>query len=179
MVITFVNGVPRNHVTDLENCLHELAAVLQSEGHDVRIFDLRHLNINYCTGCFNCWVKTPGVCIFEDDMSVLLNTYLTSDVAVFVSPVLVGFVSGLLKQVVERLLPLFHPHLTIQNNLFHHSHRYKKIPKLVLLLAKDRETTDVEVSIIKQVFEGMNLNLSSIKIINESIHEIAYEINHI
>ncbi|GAG64044.1 unnamed protein product, partial [marine sediment metagenome] len=43
--------------------------------------------IKPCLGCFDCWFKTPGKCIIEDDMDELLSKFLSSDIVVFATPI--------------------------------------------------------------------------------------------
>ena len=34
---------------------------------DVVSFDLSHMKIAPCVGCFGCWTRTPGKCVIRDD----------------------------------------------------------------------------------------------------------------
>ena len=46
-----------------EIIIEELAGI----GWEVKSFALCEIKIAYCLGCFECWVKTPGICRFNDD----------------------------------------------------------------------------------------------------------------
>ena len=57
-------------------------------GADVKKFFLADLDINQCKGCFrNCMIK-PGMrcAVFRDDMDMLLDELVSSDLSLFVSP---------------------------------------------------------------------------------------------
>ena len=43
---------------------------LRSRDWKGEVFLLNRLDIHYCTGCFGCWVQTPGVCIIPDASSL-------------------------------------------------------------------------------------------------------------
>ena len=43
-----------------------LGSALSARGCAVECVRLRDVFIAYCKGCFDCWVKTPGVCATKD-----------------------------------------------------------------------------------------------------------------
>lgn len=91
-------------------------------------------NIQYCTGCFNCWTKHPGQCKIKDDMKILREKLLASDVIVYATPVYVDNVTGILKTFMDRLVPLIDPHFyKDENNECLHRKRYAKYPKIVVI----------------------------------------------
>ncbi|HUI93423.1 MAG TPA: NAD(P)H-dependent oxidoreductase [Chitinivibrionales bacterium] len=71
--------------------------------------DLSSLSIKNCTGCYSCWVTSPGKCIISDDMGSVLQDFLDADTVVFATPLNAFTVSGPLKNVMDRLLPLTQP----------------------------------------------------------------------
>ena len=44
---------------------------------------LRELAIAPCTGCFGCWTRTPGECVFKDASRDIVRSYVCSDVVVY------------------------------------------------------------------------------------------------
>jgi multimeric flavodoxin WrbA len=44
-----------------------------STGSDTNQIYLADKDIGYCSGCYSCWTKTPGVCIHKDDMRAIIN----------------------------------------------------------------------------------------------------------
>ena len=94
----------------------------RKEGHTQRLTDLFveglkegkakvqeiHLSeqvINYCVGCYNCWLVTPGECIYDDDMPRIMDIFTHSDIVVFSTPLYIYNISAYLKTFLDRLLP--------------------------------------------------------------------------
>jgi multimeric flavodoxin WrbA len=48
---------------DLVPVLNVLSHVLEAGGAQVETFALRDMKLAHCLGCFDCWLKTPGVCV--------------------------------------------------------------------------------------------------------------------
>ena len=122
------------------------------------------MDIKYCTGCWSCWIKTPGLCPHNDQMPEILRSVIQSDLTIFMSPVIMGFVSKYIKKVSDRIIPLVHPFIGIFNNECHHYKRYEHYPKLGLLLLTDAEkaAADTEQSdheIITTIYRRMAINL--------------------
>jgi multimeric flavodoxin WrbA len=88
MKITILNGNPNADNVKFDNYLKELSDLLDSNNHTVTILKLREMDIKYCTGCFGCWVKTPGECVVADDMRDIRREYIHSDFVLFTSPVI-------------------------------------------------------------------------------------------
>jgi len=82
-------------------------------GAEVEYFKLKDYKINHCTGCYTCWTKTPGKCIYKDDMTVFLKKYREADLVVFASPLYIFNVTGILKTFMDRLLPILKPYMLL------------------------------------------------------------------
>jgi hypothetical protein len=119
------------------------------------------MRINYCCGCWNCWVKTPGECVFADDMPQVLRSIIHSDMTVFISPVVMGFVSAQLKKVNDRMVALVHPYITICENECHHQKRYDKYPKLGLILLDEKALKLEELDVITDIYNRLALNMKT------------------
>jgi multimeric flavodoxin WrbA len=122
---------------------------------------LRDMKYSPCRGCFNCWVKTPGLCVFRDDGDILCREVLHSDFIVLASPVIMGYPSAMMKNALDRIIPLIHPYLEDIDGEVHHMKRYAKYPVMGLLLEKSGDTDDEDISIITDIFERAALNLQS------------------
>ena len=108
-----------------------------SAGAQIETITVRNHNIHGCTGCFNCFSKTPGICCQKDDMSELLDRIRYVDLLVFVSPLYVFSISSQLKAFIDRLLPLVQPYMEIHNNVVTHPPQYqiKKYVPMVIFSA--------------------------------------------
>ena len=82
------------------------------------------MKINSCTGCYTCWTKTPGECIFQDDMTDLRLKFRKADLVVFASPLYVYNVTGIMKNFLDRNVPNLKPYMLIENGITRHPHRY-------------------------------------------------------
>jgi multimeric flavodoxin WrbA len=122
----------------------KLVETLHASGHDVKTFALRDLDIGYCTGCWSCWWATPGECIRKDDAAVISAAVVGSDFTLFASPIIMGFVSTVLKKTHDRLVPLILPYVKLIRGGSRHWKRYPKLPKFGLLLERgDADDEDV------------------------------------
>lgn len=72
----------------------------------------------------------------------------------YAPPIIMGFISSLLKSVQERCLPLIHPFLYVNKDRMQHIFRYDKYPAIALLLDKMEEFDQVSSEIIEKVFRS-------------------------
>lgn len=68
-------------------------------------FQLYDMDINGCIGCDSCRhnINKINPCIQKDDMKEIYESFLKSDVIVFVSPVYYWTITGPLKTAADRL----------------------------------------------------------------------------
>lgn len=181
MKVTLLNGNPDKTNTRFDRYLQDLSGLLGQKGHSVDVIRLRELKIHYCTGCFGCWIKTPGECLLKDEAEIVLRSVINSDVTVWTSPVEMGFVSGLLKKSTDRFLPLIHPYMRFVQNEVHHRKRYDRYPKLALLLQEDAMTDARDVEIITDIYSRTALNFMSSLYLSRSmavpVQEVCNEIS--
>ncbi len=78
---------------------------MKEAGAEVDLFYTKKLNINPCTGEFNCWFKTPGKCYQNDDMQLLYPKIKVADVFVFASPLYSDGINGSMKNLIDRMIP--------------------------------------------------------------------------
>lgn len=161
MRITILNGTPEGDYNDFRQFVETLCPALEKESHKVTHLELAKMNIRYCTGCWGCWVKTPGECIFTDDHISVCKEAINSDLLIFASPMKMGFVSSVLKKTMDRMIPLVHPYIEFVQGEMHHLKRYKNYPAVGLLLGKGGDTDDRDVAITGDIFKRLALNLKS------------------
>ncbi|HUU28757.1 MAG TPA: NAD(P)H-dependent oxidoreductase [archaeon] len=159
--ICFLNGSPGNKGFALDSYLRDLTGLLDLQGHEVTNLLLRDMDIKHCTGCWGCWVKTPGECVIKDDSPVVCRAVIQSDLALFASPVIMGFTSATLKRATDRLIPLVYPYFDLSHGEFHHLARYDRYPRFGLLLEKTEGTDNEDIEIISDIFTRMALDIKS------------------
>jgi multimeric flavodoxin WrbA len=111
MKILAINGSPRGRRSNTDRILQPFLEGAREAGAETETVYLKDLKINHCLGCFTCWTKTPGVCVHKDDMAALFPKVRQADVVVYATPLYVFTVSGLMKDFMDRLLPLADPHI--------------------------------------------------------------------
>ena len=107
---------------------------MRSAGADVDLFFTNRLKIRPCAGDLDCWFKRPGTCIHKDDMAKLYPRLRAADIWVFATPVYFDGVSGPMKNLMDRLVPLVLPFVEIRNGHCCHPRREgTKSGKVVLV----------------------------------------------
>ncbi len=98
----------------------------KSAGAKIEYIKLKDMKINPCTGCYTCWTKTPGKCIFDDDMTDLRVKFRKADLIIFASPLYIFNVTGIMKNFLDRILPNIKPYMLIEDGETKHPHRYSE-----------------------------------------------------
>jgi len=78
--------------------------VAKAEGFEVEYVGLAGKRVHPCTGCWTCSGGKP--CVFKDDMGPILESMLACDGMVVGTPVYFGMLSGQLKAMMDRTVPL-------------------------------------------------------------------------
>jgi multimeric flavodoxin WrbA len=82
---------------------------MREAGAEVEVYYTKKLSIKPCQGEFDCWLKTPGKCFQEDDMELLLPRLAEAGIQIFATPLYADGVSGPLKNLWDRMIPLAYP----------------------------------------------------------------------
>lgn len=107
---------------------------MREAGAEVELFYTRNLDIKPCTGEFNCWLKTPGECFQKDDMQMLYPKMLNAEIWVFATPVYVDGITGSMKNLLDRIIPLVEPLIELRDGHSRHPLRQNaKQEKFVLV----------------------------------------------
>lgn len=134
MKVLAFNCSPNMHKGNTALILTPFLEGLKVAGADVELFYTRKLRINPCRGCFNCWLKTPGMCSQRDDMQILLSRLHESDIWVFATPIYMDGMAGSMKNLMDRILPIVQPFFEVREGHCRHVLRegYKR-GKVVLV----------------------------------------------
>jgi putative sterol carrier protein len=122
MKATIIIGSPRGKKGASSRVARQFIAGLRRSGADATEILLKEHKINHCIGCFTCWTKTPGRCIHRDDMDTLLP-YWQTDLLVWATPLYYFSMPGIVKNVVDRQLPLIEPLLISSKGTTSHPRR--------------------------------------------------------
>jgi len=180
MNILVINGAPARD-TQLDSALVRLIHLLEASGHQVTAAQVCDLQIKHCLGCWGCWVKTPSQCVHQDDMEAILPLILKADLLIFASPLILGYPSAVLKQFMDRMIPLVHPYIVMDQGECHHLARYAAYPKMGLFLQKEADTDAEDMAIVHDLFSRVALNMKTTlqftHTTDEDLQEVCHEIN--
>jgi len=176
MNILILNG-NSNSISDksiqFDKRLNELRHMLERSGNSVKLIELRTKNINDCIGCYDCWLKTPGLCIWKDDMEDILINYVKADVFILASPVKMKFISSLTKRINDRMLPTVHPYLIMREDRMGHIMRYDNEPEKLLILDDVNETEHIH-----KTYGNTQRKLGNILDLSSELEAICHAITH-
>jgi multimeric flavodoxin WrbA len=135
MKVIAINGSPlKNKGNTATILLNPFLEGLREEGTEVDLFYTSKLKLHDCCGRLNCWLKTPGECIYDDGMEMLYSKLNEADVWVLATPLYLWGMSGPLKNLLDRTLPLMEPYVDLRDGHCSHKPRAgKKRPKVVLI----------------------------------------------
>jgi len=107
---------------------------MKEERCDVELLYTCRLHVKPCLGEMACWTKTPGKCVQDDDVKMLLPKFQEADVIVFATPVYVDGMPGTLKNLIDRLIPVIEPYFVMREGHCRHPPRgLHKQSKVVLV----------------------------------------------
>jgi hypothetical protein len=121
-----------NALGKMDDRVYEIVAKeLERMGWETDVFHLHDKKIAPCQGCYGCFIKTPGICLIDDDGREIAGRAVQSDLMIFLTPVTFGGYSSLLKNAVDRFIQIVLPFFMKINGEYHHKPRYVRYPHLV------------------------------------------------
>ena len=115
--------------------------------------------IEYCRGCFGCWVKKPGECILNDDYKNLGKLLSQTRDIIVISKCTYGSLSPFVKNVVDRTISFVLPSFRYKNKKMFHKPRYYTKPKTTYIIYGSDITQEEEMTaraIAKENCENSN-----------------------
>ncbi len=110
--ILVLNGSPRGeNSSTMQITRRFLDGYVKEQDAVIDTVNITRSRIEHCTGCFTCWTKTPGKCIFRDDMDELLEKYRAADLIVWSFPLYYFGMPSKIKAFMDRMLPMNLPFL--------------------------------------------------------------------
>jgi len=111
---------------------------------EVSTIVLEEKNIAYCTGCFGCWIQTPGECVIKDYEEDTVRKMVHSDLIIYLTPIMFGGYSSILKKALDRQIGRVLPYFMKIDGEVHHPKRYEKQQSLLSIGLLDKRDTDKE-----------------------------------
>jgi multimeric flavodoxin WrbA len=97
-IVAFL-GSPREGGNS-EILLKEAVRGIEESGLNVHIFYLNRMNIMPCQNCGGC--EDTGICVYEDDMSLIFGAIRAADRIILASPIFFFGVSAQTKMMIDR-----------------------------------------------------------------------------
>lgn len=133
MKVLAFNASPRKASGVTDRMLKHFLEGMREAGAEVELIYLADKKIGYCRGSFTCWLQTPGVCSIKDDMADILVKIREADMVVYGTPVYLDGMTAQMKTLMDRSLPLMHPHIEMRDGHTRHPMRDKKRQKMVVV----------------------------------------------
>lgn len=102
--VIIISSSPRKDGNS-ETLAKEFMRGAMDAGNEVELITLRDYNLKYCTGCYTC--AETGKCVINDGMNEIGQKLLEANVIVFATPVYFYSMSGQLKVMIDRLVPVY------------------------------------------------------------------------
>jgi len=156
MKVLALNGSPRGKNGNTEVILKPFLKGCEEAGADIETIYLTKKNIKHCNGCFSCWNKTPGKCVHKDDMEDLLVKVSDTDIMVYATPLYYFTVTGIMKDFMDRMLPLSNKEIVKIGEKYGHPRRVKReAPVMAVLISNCGFPGDYNFSGLLETFKVM------------------------
>lgn len=146
--------------SSLEIIADNLENYLSEQGDSVTRIHLGDKTIGCCTGCFGCWLKTPGECVLTDDGRRIAKQLIESHRVIIVTPIRFGSVSALMKRAIERQIPNISPLFQKWRGEWHHRKRYPGFPDFAVIGWIPSPDSDTE-QVFRNLFQRNQVNFRS------------------
>jgi multimeric flavodoxin WrbA len=159
MNVLVINGSPRGTHGTTWWVLDRLIQGMEKAGAEVETVQLAGKKIAPCSGDLACWFKTPGECIHRDDVDGILAAFHQKDLVVIGTPVYVDGMTGLLKNCIDRLLPLVDPRMEMRDGHLRHPAAGPLPPRVALVATcgfAELDNFDPLVAHVKAICRNMN-----------------------
>lgn len=126
-----------------------------------------------CIGCFNCWVKHPKICTFNDELKHFSDVLLSSDSIIIISKCVYGTYSANVKKILERVIGYVKPYFCLRNGRIHHQSRSNKKLNFIVYFYGNIDSKEKELArkLVNLNACNINSNPPSINFVN-NIEEI-------
>ena len=175
MKAIFLKGSPAAGQDPLSNrAAATVTAMMKAKGWETKSFALAGMDIHPCRGCFSCWVKTPGICVFKDDgQEPILRAWAEADLIAMLTPITFGGYAPELKKALDRIIPVLLPFFIKIHGETHHPQRYPRPRRLLAIGTQKQEDADSE-GVFRRLVRRNALNMGDV---NTSIVVLAGDIS--
>ena len=102
MKTLIINGSLKNDNSNSLMVAKKFAeGIKSSTDSEIELIHLSKMQIEHCLGCFACWKVTPGQCAIRDDMDIIREKILESDIIILSFPLYFFGVSSKMKTLID------------------------------------------------------------------------------
>jgi multimeric flavodoxin WrbA len=116
--------------------------------------------IHACLGCFGCWIRTPGLCVIQDEYQQTGNLFVRADKIIVISRCCYGGFSPFVKTVFDRSIGCLLPFFKIVEGEMHHTMRAKKKNNLSVYFYGDISEAEQDTASKLVAANAVNLHAS-------------------
>lgn len=145
-----------------EGCIRVLRDLLAEWRGPVEFVTLREKKIAFCTGCFGCWIKTPGMCVLRDDSEAITRAASAAEWMLLLTPVVCGGYSSVLKRQLDRMIGINLPFFMQKEGETHHVPRFARYPSW-MVVGLQAERDEEESAIFEELVQRNALNVHAPK----------------
>ena len=117
--------------------------------------------VHSCTGCFGCWIRTPGACVIGDRCEMIPREISECSELWLISRSLYGGHSQNVKAVLDRSFGYMLPYFRIASGEMHHRKRYDHDFKLVSCYYGEVPEAEKEIADRLTKANALNMGISS------------------
>ena len=128
-----INASPHKDKGNTALILTPFLEGMKEAGAVVGIVYTEDLTINPCTGDLSCMIRPDGRCIHRDDMDTLIPKIRDADILVIASPLYIGGVTGPMKTLMDRMVPLLKIFIETHNDHQRHPLKEPKQRRVILV----------------------------------------------
>ena len=108
---------------------------IKEAGADIEEFYTKKMDIKPCQREYYCQYKSPGKCFQKDDMEPVLPKLAEADILVLATPVYFDGMTGPMKNLLDRMIPLTNLRFEIRDGHCRHPLRNGNISGKVVLVS--------------------------------------------
>jgi len=157
--VMVLNGSPHRDKGSTGKLAAAMVAGMQGAGAEVQTLCAYDLKVSGCLGCFACWTKTPGACCIPDEMASVLALARQAEALVIATPVYVDGMTGQLKMVLDRMIPLVHGAVRFVDGHMRHPQRAETTIRKIALLSTcgfvERDNFDPLITHVKALTKNL------------------------
>lgn len=133
MKVLAVNASPHKDKGNTALILTPFLEGMKEAGANIGLHYTEDLTVHPCRGDLTCFCRPSGRCIQSDDMDWLMPEIRQADILVFASPLYVDGVTGPMKTLIDRLVPLLQMYIETRDGHCRHPPKDNKKRKIVLV----------------------------------------------